>query len=49
MEAHKLFLETGDSDTLCDNCGEKINFEKIGENAERSSCKCGKYNSTLRG
>jgi hypothetical protein len=49
LEAHRKFMETGISDVRCDNCGELIQFTKLGSNGERSSCTCGKYNGTMKG
>ena len=49
MEAHRVFMETGQNTVTCKQCGSVIAFRKLGEEAEESSCSCGKYNSTLRG
>lgn len=49
MEAHKQFMENGQSTFRCDDCGGIIAFIKLSDQVESSSCSCGKYNSSLKG
>jgi len=49
LEAQGRFLTTGRSDVHCDRCGDTIQFHRLGDNVEKSSCSCGRYNSTLKG
>ncbi len=49
LRASEAYFSTGICSVKCDRCGLPIVFQKIGSQAWKHECSCGKYNGTLRG
>jgi hypothetical protein len=49
LKASEEYFESGQTTVCCNKCQSRIEFEKLGDQAWKHFCHCGKFNGTMRG